>query len=225
LVTKPTRHSVWIIFGAVVALLVYMAKMGNEGAARLLTPYYPLLIIGFLIIVALDGFIIRYYICKIVAWAVMLCAITLVVISPARPLLPANIIVYYFAKVTPYLGARLERVYGVYTYRYDDMKDLRVFIPEGERAVGFLSGVDAPEAALWRPYGSRQVINVTPDENNRELEIHHIHFVIVSEDALEYLYNLRIEELTKKWSAVVVVKKDLILKAQRGPETWYVIEL
>jgi hypothetical protein len=63
-VLRPKWGALPIFLGLAVALLAFISKFGNEGAARLLTPYYPLLIAGLLVVLALDGVVIRLALCR-----------------------------------------------------------------------------------------------------------------------------------------------------------------
>ena len=136
----PPIYSLGIIAGAGVALLVYMAKMGGEAPARLIAAYYPLLIAGISVLASLDGSILRRSLFKFVGAATMLSALPLVILSPSRPLFPSDRVGLYLAQAAPAAATRFNQVYGVYASRFDDLKDLRAYIPKTERVVGFLQG-------------------------------------------------------------------------------------
>jgi len=225
LVVKPKTKFLPILIGAWIAVLVLMAKLGNEGMARMLTPYYPLLIAGVLIGASLDGTVIRFLICRLFAGFAIFIALLLVIISPARPLYPTAWAAYVLEKISPSRVARFERVYDVYHSRYDAMKDLRILLPDTEKSVGYIQTGDNPEASLWRPYGSRQIIDVLPSQSLDQLKANHIHLVVAGQYALDYTYKVPLDELLKKWSATVVAERGLDVRASTGPETWYIIAL
>lgn len=214
-----------IALGTVVALLAFMSKLGNEGAARLLTPYYPLFIAGVLILLALDGSLMRLTLCNVVSCGVIALAVLLVILSPARPLFPTEWAAQCLAKVAPAQAQRLQTVYAVYGARYDDLKELRPLIPENETKIGLIQTGDSPESSLWRPFGSRQVVDVSPAQTVEELQAQHLRYIIVCDEAIIYTYHSTIDDLAAKWSAVVVAQKDVTTKAQRGPESWHILEL
>jgi hypothetical protein len=215
--------SIGITAAAAAALLVYMSKIGSEATSRLIAAYYPLLIAGVLVLASLDERIMKRSLLKIVGAAAMLSALPLVILSPSRPLFPTGMVAQYLAKMAPSALVRFNLVYGVYASRFDDLKDLRVYIPKNENAIGFLQGGDDPEVSLWRPFGSRQVIDVGPEKSADELKMLHVHFVVVSGDALEERYHIKIDDLAKKWTATVIAEKDLAIKAHTGWEPWYVV--
>lgn len=223
LVLRLETHALPIFAGVYIALLVFLCKLGNEGAPRLLAPYYPLAIAGILSLLALDGRIIRSAICRIFAAGAMAITLLLVIISPARPLFPTEWAASAMARIAPSRVERLERVYTVYGSRYDAMKEMRLLLPDDEKIVGFIQTEDSLEAPLWRPYGSRQIVAIMPDERLDQIKAAHIHLIVASNEAILYRFNTTLEQLLKKWSARVVVKKELVLKATPGPETWYLI--
>ena len=214
--------------GAVaVALLAYMSKMGAPPTSRLIAAYYPLLIAGILVKVSLDGRIVHRRLFKWSGILAMLSALPLVVLCPARPLFPAQAVSTLMAEnhVPTGIVARYNLVYSLYAARADAFKELVVSIPPGERVIGFLQIGNAPEAPLWRPLGTRKVIEVTPEDSTEEMKAQGIHFVVVSEDALAERYHTTVALLAAKWSGSLVAEKSITLMARRGPETWYLISL
>lgn len=227
-IAARNSQGLWVVGGGAVAFLVYMSKMGIPPTARLVAAYYPILIAGILVMVSLDGRIVQRRVFKWAGFIVMLSALPLVILCPARPLFPVQIVSSIMAKshVPAGMVKRYDQVYSTYAMRADGFKEVIVLIPPGERALGFLQIGDNPEATLWRPYGSRKVIEVTPEDSMEELKAQGIHFVIVGQDALDVRYhNLPLAFLLAKWSASLVAEKSILLKAHRGPETWYVLSL
>jgi hypothetical protein len=201
--------------------------MGSESTSRLVAAYYPLLVAGILVMVSLDGRIVRARAFKWVGIIAMFSAFPLVILCPARPLFPVRVVsgIMTGAQVPAGIVARYDRVYGMYAARSDVFTELVVLIPPNERAVGFLQGGDASEVSLWRPFGTRKVVEVTPNDSIDGLKAQGIHFVVVSEDALTDHYHTTYALLAAKWTGTLVAQKDLILTAHRGPETWYLLKL
>jgi len=220
---RRSRQALWITAGAGVALMVYMSKMGGEAASRLVIPYYPLLIAGVSVLVSLDGCVMKRSLFRVVGSVAMLSALPVVIFNPARPLFPVDLTARYLARVAPSSSVRFNQVYEVYSSRFDALRDLRTYLPRNEDVVGFLQTGDDPETSLWRPFGSRQVLDVTPGKSVDELKAKHLHFIVVDGDALEYTYHIKIDDLLKKWSASIVTKKYLLVKASMGPRPWYIL--
>ena len=220
---RRSRYSLWITAASMLALFAFMTKMGSGNTSRLVAAYYPLLIAGVSILASLDGSIIKRSLYNIVGCGAMLSALPLVILSPARPLFPTGMVEPYLARMSPSVAARFSQVYDTYSSRYDALGDLRLYLPESEKVVGFLQSGDDPEVSLWRPFGSRQVIEVTSDMSVDKLSSDHVHLVVVDRDALEAKYDFNLDKLTKKWSATVVAEKDLAVKVGSGRQTWYVL--
>ena len=216
-------RALWIAVGGVMALLIYMSKIGSEAASRLVAAYYPLIIAGMQVLFSLDGCVIKRSLFKIVGAVIMLSALPCVIFNPARPLFPIDLTVHYLERVAPSVVVRFSQVYNGYSSRYDVLRDLRPYLPENENRVGFLQDDDDPETSLWQPFGRRQVIDVTPEKSIDDLKGLRLHYIVVHGDALDYKYHITIDELTKKWAAKVVVKKDIIVKIHIGPRAWYLL--
>ena len=227
LIIARNSQALWVAGAGAVALAAYMSKMGSESTSRLIAAYYPLLIAGILIIVSLDGRIVRRCAFKWFGCIAMLSAIPLVILCPARPLFPEQAVSNIMAKnhVSTEIVERYNRVYSVYASRADAFKELIAVIPPNERAIGFLQSGDDPETSLWRPFGTRKVIEVTPEDSMEEVKARGIHFVVVSQEALTYRYHTTVAVLVTKWSGSLVAEKSIILRAHRGPETWYLLSL
>ena len=227
LIVARNSQALWVVGAGAVAWLAYLSKMGSEATSRLIAAYYPLLVAGILVMVSLDGRVVHRRVFKWVGVIAMLSAIPLVILCPARPLFPAQAVASLMAKshVPPEIVARYDRVYSVYAARSDAFKELIVSIPAGESAIGFLQIGNDPEASLWRPFGTRKVIEVTPEDSMEQVKARGVHFVVVGQDALTYRYHTTVALLTAKWSGSLVAEKSIILTAHRGPETWYLLRL
>jgi hypothetical protein len=221
------KQALWVVGAGAVALLAYMSKMGSEAASRLITAYYPLLLAGVLVLTSLDGRVMRRRIFKWGGLIAMLSALPLVILCPERPLFPVQIVSDFMIEfhVSPVSLARYNQVYSVYAARADVFKDLHVFIPPGKQVIGYLAGDDDSETSLWRPFGTRKVIDVTPVDSPVEMKAQGIRYVVISDNALSEEYHQTITSLATTWSATLVAKKSVVLKAHVGPETWYLLSL
>jgi len=227
LIVSRNNRALWVVGASAVALLAYMSKMGSEATARLVAAYYPLLIAGILVMVSLDGRIVHRRVFQWGGVIAMLSAIPLMILCPERPLFPAHAVSTILAKnhVPAEIVARYDQVYSVYSARADAFKELTALIPPRERAIGFLQIGNDPEASLWRPFGTRKVVEVTPEDSIEQVKARGIHFAVVGQDALAIRYHTTVAFLVAKWSASLVVEKSIILTAHRGPETWYMLRI
>lgn len=220
---RRDRQAAWIAAAAAMALLIYMAKMGSEAAARLVAVYYPLIIAGISILASLDGRVVNRALFRLVGVAAMLSSLMLVILSPSRPLFPSKWVGQCLAMVSPSFVARYNRVYEFYAIRFDALKDLRAYIPENEKVIGFIESGEEPEVSLWRPFGFRQVVRVTPQESRDDLKMHLIHFIVVDRTVFEKSYHINMDGLIQKWNATIVAEKELGIKVRDGQRTWLVL--
>jgi hypothetical protein len=227
LVAGRSSQGAWVVGAVGVALLTYMAKIGNESASRLIAAYYPLLIAGILVIASLNGCIVHRRLFRWLGVAAMLTAFPLVILSPARPLFPVQLVSQALEDAHASAGMiqRFNDVYSVYALRPDAFKDVVPLLPPDQRAIGFLQNGNEAEASLWRPYGSRKLVEVTPANSRDEIKAMGLSTIVVSEDALQYKYGTTIADLVGKWSAQIVGQKAITLRLHEGKETWDVLSL
>jgi hypothetical protein len=152
-----------IVLAMLLATLVYMSAMASESAARLLLPYYPLLLaVPFGAVGAHRLTTFKWW--RAIAFAAALSALTIPLITPSRPLLPAGEMASFILGSSP-LSQRVQEVYQVYSKRSDNLAAVRAIIPENAKRIGFLGSGDDIEISLWRPFsGQRSVVHLTPDQ-------------------------------------------------------------
>jgi hypothetical protein len=227
LIAPQNRRALWVVGAGAIALLAYMSKMASEATSRLIAAYYPLLVAGVLVLASLDGRILHRRIFGWIGILVMLSALPLVILSPARPLFPVQAVseIMAWSHVPAEIIARYQQVYAVYAERSDAFKEFIAALPPGEQAIGFLQDGDDSEVSLWRPFGARNVIEVTPEDSREELRARGIQFVVVSQKALTIRHHTTLPLLLAKWSGSLVEEKSLILMVHVGPEKWYLLRL
>ena len=148
----------WVLIAPWVALLVYCTKSGMVTAARLISPYYPLLLPG-LLVGAGQAQVIRRHWWRVMVWVVVLLAAPVVVLMPGHPLWPARTVLGKLLALHPRqpLITRALTVYTVYAVRADPLANVRAVLPQGLAMVGFMGGPDDTDISLWRPFGQRRV--------------------------------------------------------------------
>src|SRR5207249_6333582 len=87
----PGRLRGWVLVAPWVALLAYCIKSGMATGARLIAPYYPLLL-PLVLAGARQGVIIRRRWWQVMTWGVVGLAVPVLVLAPGRPLWPARTI-------------------------------------------------------------------------------------------------------------------------------------
>jgi len=227
LVATRNNRGFWVALAGLAALLAYMAKMGIPPASRIVAAYYPMTIACFLVLASLEGRMIHRRVFRWVGLLAMLSAIPLVILCPARPLFPVRMVSNVLARchVAASLITRFDQVYDTYAARADVFNPLLLSVPAGEHVIGFLQIGDDPEADLWRPFGTRKVMDVTPVNSRAEVEAKGIHYVLISQEALVYLYHTSISTVASQWAGTIAVERQIVVKAKTGPQTWYVLKM
>jgi hypothetical protein len=205
------------------ALLAFCAKSGMVTAARLIAPYYPLLL-PLLIIGAEQSVLIRRRWWRGLAWAVFIIAFFVVIVSPARPLWPAQTILAKAAARNPdsRLLTRALKTYAVYSHRADALADLRQYLPADLKVVGFIGMPDDLDISFWRPYGSRRVELISRKAPLEEFYARKVQYVVVS----ELVFNLS-HESVDDWlvqsHAEVIASGTYTITVSTGPRRWFVV--
>lgn len=221
-VTKASRSlGTWVCVGGCVALAVYMAKLGSESTARLVIPYYPLVIAAALLIPGAAALPRRRW-WRFVAALAALSVFPIMIFNPSRPLWPALTVCEKWVKASPgnRVAERAFSVYEVYRNRNDGLAVLRKYIEPGDRVIGFFA-LDASEVALWRPFGERKVVDFTPARKDDFFGRKSLLFA--SREAIQVKTGLTVEEWLAGTSGRLIAVESPAIKATRGAEDWYVI--
>lgn len=157
-----------VFAGFWIALFVYMMKLGNCGAPRLIAPYYIGLIALPLLLIRSGKVFSRpwWRWCSLIALAPILPALLM---NPARPLLPMSSIVGML-KSRGFHNAtldRMETVYAVYANRSDAHQKVRKLLPEDATSIAFAGTSDESEYSFWLPLGTRKVKDLPPVSTGR----------------------------------------------------------
>jgi hypothetical protein len=226
LIVPRSVPAAWIVAGGVLALLVYMGKIASEAAPRLVAPYYVLIIAGVLVLAALDGRVVRWKLFQFAGLAVVLSAFPLTILSPARPLFPTHMVA---ALLEHHGGAklrqRLDDVYGLFATRAFAFQQVLPLIPATENCIGLVQNGNAPEAALWRPFGSHRVVDVNAGDPVEAIKARGVRWLVVSRDALTYRAHTDIATVLGQWSAQVVAEEHFAMTVHQGDDAWYVVRL
>ena len=123
---RITRQQAWLFIATAVALVVFLQASFTGSSARLLTPYYPLVLVPFLLHPG-QRYVVQRKWWRLGAIATSALVAALLMLNPARPLFPAE----WLLKVLRQNGgsgrllARAETVYSVYALRSDGFAPAR----------------------------------------------------------------------------------------------------
>jgi hypothetical protein len=225
----PTPLPEWlrraVLVSPWIALLAYSIKSGMVTPARLISPYYPLLFAGLLTGTYQARLVYRRW-WRGVALAVVLVAFAVLILTPARPLWPAQTILTAIRKLKPELrlAQRALTVYRVYQDRSDPIPQLRQYLPADLQVVGFLADPDDLDISLWRPFFSRRVKHVLLQDTRDEIRRRNIQYVVVGGAYLNAQHT-SMDDWLQHTRAELIAQTSATLKVSEGPQNWYVVRL
>jgi len=212
-----------ICLGAWIALLVYMVKMGGNSTARLLLPYYPLLIASVLLLPA-TARLARQRWWKTLAFLAALSALPALILTPSRPLWPALSACEKLTSALPgnALVERMHSVYSVYRNRNDGLAPLRAHLTQEDHIVGFLGDSD-PETALWRPFGTRRVVDI-PRGGTPPPLLKRPWRMVAPVAAFLPVLGQSMEQWLQTNGGRVIAREWIFTRASIGPQEWCVLQ-
>ena len=207
----------------VISLLAVLAQSNLSGIGRILTPYY-LLLLPVLLVAGGHEWLVRKNAWRLAALAIFPLAAALLVISPARPLFPAQTILGKIQRPDSRLLARMREVYSVYGGRNDGFAPARELLPSELKVLGVVT-FDDPVACLWRMPRLRRIEYVCPEDTAGQLKSRQIEYVLLREQAVGQWFHCSLEDWLKRMNATIVGKAALNLRASSGPLDWYLVRL
>jgi hypothetical protein len=223
---RPLRSKLFLaalMGGAWLAPLPLLTVSGATTPARYLTPEYAWMIPVFLLRQSGD-WTMRNAWWRHAGMVVFAIAGMLVVISPARPLWPANYVLSTLNADAHPLLARARKVYAVYGGRADGFAPVRERLPLDATTLGLVT-FDDPETSLWRPFGTRRIRHVLPDDTREYLAGNGVNYILVDMDTFQQRFSTSFGQWTAGIGGQVLWKMPLILRASRAPADWCFIKL
>jgi hypothetical protein len=205
------------------ALLFYCAKSGMDNAARLISPYYPLLL-PLLLSGAAQSEIVRRRWWRILVFGNLVLAFAVLILTPGRELWPAQTILSKLAAKNPdsQLFSRAQKVYSVYSSRSDPLAGVRDLLPKNISVVGFLGGPDDADISLWQPFGTRRVEHFFLTDTPEQIRRLGIQYAAVNGAALQD-GGTTIEDWFRQSGAELIGETNVTLKVSAGMQPWYVV--
>jgi hypothetical protein len=193
--------------------------------ARLISPYYPLLLPLILVISDSDK-VVRSAFWRVLVWANLILAVAVLIVTPGRPLWPAQTILSKLHTTHPANHAveRALEVYKVYGIRWDPIAKVRGFLPSTEKTIGFMGSEDDIDVSIWRPFGSRRVEHVLLSDTVEEIRQRRILYVVVSGYYLMQK-GLTLESWLKRTRGSLIALISATVKVYEGSQDWYVVVL
>jgi hypothetical protein len=151
-------------------------------------------------------------------------ALAAVILTPSRPLWPAQSFFVWAVKEFPNnkLIARAQTVFAVYHSRNDIFAPLRERIPDSVPVVGMIEAGDDAEASLWRPFGSRQVVDVREDDCQKKGQFQ---WLVVRDSLIADGDPAGYNQWLQQNHGELVTRQLVTEKVGAGAEYWSVVRL
>ncbi len=210
--------------GAWAGLGVFVLRVGIAGPARYLLPFYLLLAVPFFAGPA-AGQIFRFRRWRMAAFAVFAVAGGLLILSPPRPLWPANTLLRSLgAEHSPHrLLVRAWAVYSVYDSRVDGFAPVLAALPPDANPLGYLA-FDEPETALCHPFGARRILHLCFADSPAQTRARDLKYALVCERTLSEHHNQSLTDWLTANRAEVVQAFQLRLRAAQPPYGWVLVK-
>jgi hypothetical protein len=216
------RSLVWL--AAWVAGLVYMAKMGSEATARLMLPYYPLLLVPCLLLPG-HNVLRRRRVEWFFAATAALSILPALVLSASRPLWPGRTVCAQLAASHPANAGlrRMAAVYSTYAHRNDLLAPLRAQLPADAGQIGFIAGSNDADYSLWRPFGRRRVIDLRYDAPQFLKQPGDFRWLVVKDEAWPDICAMPLADWAQTNHFQVVSSTVIVELVSWGGQSWTVL--
>ena len=193
--------------------------------ARLISPYYPLLI-PLLLVGAGQAEMVRRRWWRLLAGGVLLLAVPVIILTPGRPLWPARTVLSWAQQrqIAPALVARALRVYIVYAGRSDPLANVRGLLPPKLKVVGFLADADDIDISLWRPFGERRVEHILLADSGEQIRQRQVEYIVIGGGYLA-ANGINLADWLGQKGGHLVANTTATMKVSEGPQPWYVVKL
>jgi hypothetical protein len=209
-----------------VASLFFMLKMGSEADARLMLPYYPLVMIP---ILRLPG---QYWLVRRAGWRILAMLVSFsvlpcLILTPSRPLWPVQTVSGWLSRHHPdsSLTRRLTTVYSCYQNRNDLLAPLRARLPDNATNIGFIAGVNDSDYSLWWPFGQRRVTCLWADTHQPPSLPADIEWLVVKRTIWPEITDVPLEEWAVQHRMEIVYSVPIRSFASAGEETWCLLHI
>jgi hypothetical protein len=219
----PPSLRLLVLLAPWVSLLAYFAKSAMMDLPRHVSAYYPLLL-PLLLLGKGSASVVRRRWWRAMAAAVLLLALLVLVLTPGRPLWPAQTILSKLLTLKPNqpLLVRALSVYRVYDTRTDPLANIRALLPKELSLVGFMGTPDDIDISLWRPLGTRRVMHILPSDSPEQIRQRHLQYAVIGEVNLQE-NSLTLSNWQQQARAEVVATAIATQTVSQGPHPWYVV--
>jgi hypothetical protein len=226
---RSTARANWISHRNLVALAafggaaIYMMKSGLYAPARYLLPLCFPVILPILALPAAPALTRKRW-WRFTALAMFAIAGIVLIISPARPLWPAQTLLRNVNDQSSPLLQRAAGGYSIHRGRSDALRAIREAIPPDAPVIGFIS-LTNPETSLWRPFGSRRVLHITHNDTPEFTRQRGIKYVAIGPNVMGQVFKTTAEEWARRNNGEIIRRFSIQLLARGEPSNWVLIRL
>jgi hypothetical protein len=209
----------WLAFAVVLAKVGFASHIPRYGA-----PFYPFLVISILLlprIAALE----RRRIAAMISGFAALAVVPVILLTPARPLVPVEKIASIFHR--PALQS-LAAQYHFWADLRDDLAPMRNHLPPGVTRLGYAAGFRDTPYGLWKPFGSRQVVELGLPLGSRAKPPADLAYAVVTERGLQQRYGVDLKTWLNSTGGHIVFEQQrdtsLVAHSEQTYESWYLVE-
>jgi len=179
-----------VLAGGTVAWLVLLSQLGSSHSARNAAPYLPLLVFAASLIPPFGRFL-RSKLSPSFAIICMLSVIPVLVLTPARPLFPTTLLErgISIGPVAKVLGK-----YQLWEGLRDDLRPMRENLPANERVIGYAGAFRDTSYGLWKPFGSRTLIEIGLRTNSKPHEDSIPSYVVATKGGIQQRFQMSLED-------------------------------
>jgi hypothetical protein len=206
-----------------ISLLAYCMKSGMVTGARLISPYYPL-ILALILTVTGSTKVVRTGWWRVLVWVNFLLAVPVLVLTPGRPLWPAETVLSKLQAAHPASRAitRALDVYRIYAIRFDPLASVRELLPASVKTVGFLGTADDIDISLWRPFGSRRVEHILLTDSGEDIRRRGVQYVVVGGFHLAQK-GTTLERWLNGIHGKLIATTSATIKVAEGLQQWHIV--
>ena len=153
----PAKWQTFVLAAGVISWLVLLSQLASGHSPRNFTPYLPLLLFALAAVPWFRRFLHSSH-AHPVALLAMLSAVPVIILTPARPLIPLSLLAKL--RTVPSLDQPLGTILGKYDLwasLRDDLKAMRDHLPANERVIGYACNFRDTSYGLWKPFGTRAI--------------------------------------------------------------------
>ena len=182
------------------AFAVMLMKMGGPHTSRVGAPFYPLLLISLLRLRRIAWLERR----RFTAWLAVpaaLMVVPVIVLTPARPLVPRPAISWLETK--PSLRFLADR-YRHWAELRDPLRSLRAAVPPEAKKLGYAGGWKETPYGLWKPIGSREVVEMGLPLGCKAPPPPDVHYAVLTDAGVQTRYGMDLKTWCRATQAEVI---------------------